>query len=114
MTTWRGGNNYTSSLVPGVSSACIKTALRYYGNALLDSIHRSIAVEEWHRLRLDRDSLEAQVAGVRLERALGAFDLFVLHDQFGDLDDVRFTPPIGAGLFETKTLTPLRVDFSNA
>ncbi|KND93099.1 hypothetical protein TOPH_02113 [Tolypocladium ophioglossoides CBS 100239] len=63
-------------------------ARRYYGNALLDSIHRSIAIEEWHKLRLDRDSLGAQVAGVRLERALGAFDLFVLHDQFGDLDDI--------------------------
>ncbi|OAQ79159.1 F-box domain-containing protein [Purpureocillium lilacinum] len=63
-------------------------ARRYYSNALLDSIHRSIAIEEWHRLRLDRDSLDAQIAGVRLERALGAFDMFVLHDQFGDLDDI--------------------------
>lgn len=66
---------------------------RYYSNALLDSIHRSIAIEEWHRLRLDRDSLDAQIAGVRLERALGAFDMFVLHDQFGDLDDVSLPFP---------------------
>ncbi|KAF4512122.1 hypothetical protein G6O67_001302 [Ophiocordyceps sinensis] len=63
-------------------------ARRYYGNSLLDSIHRSIAIEEWHKLRQDRDSLDAHVAGVRLERALGAFDMFVLHDEFGDLDHV--------------------------
>ncbi|XP_044715513.1 transglutaminase-like superfamily domain-containing protein [Hirsutella rhossiliensis] len=63
-------------------------ARRYYSNSLLDSIHRSTAIEEWHKLRRDRDSLDAHVAGVRLERALGAFDMFVLHDQFGDLDDV--------------------------
>lgn len=62
---------------------------RYYSNAILDSIHRSIAIEEWYRLGLDRDPLEAQVASRRLERALGAFDMFVLHDQPGDLDDVR-------------------------
>ncbi|RCI11262.1 hypothetical protein L249_7500 [Ophiocordyceps polyrhachis-furcata BCC 54312] len=63
-------------------------ARRYYSHALLGSIHRSIAIEEWHQLRQDRDSLDVQVAGVRLERALGAFDMFVLYDQPGDLDDV--------------------------
>ncbi|KJZ72408.1 hypothetical protein HIM_08211 [Hirsutella minnesotensis 3608] len=63
-------------------------ARRYYSNSLLDSIHRSIAIEEWHRLRQDRDLPDAHIAGVRLERALGAFDMFVLHDQFGDLDDI--------------------------
>ncbi|PFH63065.1 hypothetical protein XA68_10068 [Ophiocordyceps unilateralis] len=63
-------------------------ARRYYSNALLGSIHRSIAIEEWHQLRQDRDSPDAHVAGVRLERALGAFDMFVLHDQPGDLDDI--------------------------
>ncbi|EFZ03335.2 F-box domain-containing protein [Metarhizium robertsii ARSEF 23] len=56
-------------------------------NAILDNIHRSIALEEWSRLGLDRDSLSAQDAAQRLERALGAFDMFVLHDQTGDLDD---------------------------
>ncbi|PHH81268.1 hypothetical protein CDD82_1168 [Ophiocordyceps australis] len=63
-------------------------ARRYYSNALLDAIHRSIAIDEWHHLWLQRDSLQAQVAGVRLERALGAFDMFVLHDDFGDLADI--------------------------
>ena len=71
---------------------------RYYSNALLDGIHRSVAIEEWHRLRLDHDSLDTQVAGVRLERALGAFDMFVLHDQFGDLDDVCLATPIGGAV----------------
>ncbi|KAF5121124.1 hypothetical protein E5D57_013460 [Metarhizium anisopliae] len=62
-------------------------ARRYFSNVILDNIHRSIALEEWSRLGLDRDSLSAQVAAQRLERALGAFDMFVLHDQTGDLDD---------------------------
>ncbi|KHO01072.1 F-box protein [Metarhizium album ARSEF 1941] len=57
-------------------------------NAILDSIHRSIAIEQWHRLGLDRDSPPPMVAAQRLERALGAFDMFVLHDQPGDLDDI--------------------------
>ncbi|RDA85580.1 hypothetical protein CP532_5374 [Ophiocordyceps camponoti-leonardi (nom. inval.)] len=61
---------------------------RYYSHTLLGSIHRSIAIEEWHQLRQDRDSLDVHVAGVRLERALGAFDMFVLYDQPGDLDDI--------------------------
>ncbi|KAK2612111.1 hypothetical protein QQS21_001841 [Conoideocrella luteorostrata] len=63
-------------------------ARRYYSNAILDSIHRSIAIEEWYNLGLDRDLLDAQVATLRLERALGAFDMFVLHDQPGDLHDI--------------------------
>ncbi|QPG93812.1 hypothetical protein C2857_002781 [Epichloe festucae Fl1] len=69
-------------------SASDVLARRYFGNAILDSIHRSIAIEEWYRLGLVRDSLDAQVAAQRLERALGAFDMFVLHDQPGDLDDI--------------------------
>lgn len=63
-------------------------ARRYYSNALLDSIHRSIAIQEWHKLRLGYGSPDAQAAGVPLERALGAFDMFVLHDRFGDLDEI--------------------------
>ncbi|KAF4589328.1 F-box protein [Ophiocordyceps camponoti-floridani] len=63
-------------------------ARRHYSNALLGTIHRSIAIKEWRQLRRDRDSPDARVAGVRLERALGAFDMFVLHDQPGDLDQI--------------------------
>ncbi|KAG6064335.1 hypothetical protein E4U32_000301 [Claviceps aff. humidiphila group G2b] len=66
-------------------------ARRYFSNAILDSIHRSIAVEEWYRLGLNGHSLNAHVADQRdqrLERSLGAFDMFVLHDQPGDIDDI--------------------------
>lgn len=66
---------------------------RYFSNAILDSIHRSIAIEEWYRLGLNGHSLNAHVADQRdqrLERSLGAFDMFVLHDQPGDIDDVWF------------------------
>ncbi|KAG6048856.1 hypothetical protein E4U39_006837 [Claviceps sp. Clav50 group G5] len=66
-------------------------ARRYFSNAILDSIHRSIAVEEWYRLGLNGHSLNTHVADQRdqrLERSLGAFDMFVLHDQPGDIDDI--------------------------
>jgi len=54
---------------------------RYYATSILDHVHRSIALAEWSRL--------ANGDKVSLERALGAFDLFVLHDQRGDLLEVR-------------------------
>lgn len=47
---------------------------------MLDYVHRSTALGEWHRL--------AKGETVFLERALGSFDLFVLHDQHGDLLEV--------------------------
>lgn len=40
-----------------------------------------MAVEEWAKLK-DSDS-------VSLERALAAYDMFVLHDRDGDFDDVQ-------------------------
>lgn len=54
---------------------------RYYANAVLDHLHRSEALVEWGKI--------AKGETVPLERALGSFDLFVLHDQFGDLEEVR-------------------------
>ncbi|KAJ3522804.1 hypothetical protein NM208_g12704 [Fusarium decemcellulare] len=63
-------------------------ARRYYSKSLLDSIHRSIAVEEWHKIQLASTDPAAHSSSLSLERALGAFDLFVLHDQPGDLDDI--------------------------
>ncbi len=56
--------------------------VRYYANAVLDHLHRSKAIAEWTKV--------LNGASVNLERALGAFDLFVLHDQHGDLLEVRF------------------------
>ncbi|KAL8810125.1 MAG: hypothetical protein Q9200_002832 [Gallowayella weberi] len=55
-------------------------ARRYYSSAVLGGVHRAKAIEEWVKLR------EGQP--VPLERALAAFDQFVLHDREGDLDEV--------------------------
>ncbi|KAG9249169.1 Hemimethylated DNA-binding protein YccV like-domain-containing protein [Calycina marina] len=53
---------------------------RYYATAVLDFLHRSKALAEWSRL--------ARGEHVPIERALGGFDLFVLHDQHGDLQEI--------------------------
>ncbi|KAL6877283.1 hypothetical protein HDV57DRAFT_522558 [Trichoderma longibrachiatum] len=63
-------------------------ARRYYSNALLDTIHKHIAIHEWHTLMQSAQPANIRQASSQLERALGAFDLFVLHDQPGDLDDI--------------------------
>lgn len=60
---------------------------RYYANSVLDYVHRGKAIKEWRKV-LDGES-------VNLERALGAFDLFILHDRNGDLNEVRFCVVIG-------------------
>lgn len=57
---------------------------RYYARALLTCLHRSIAVPEWAKLRRGES--------VRLERALGCFDLFVPGSGYGDLDQVSLHP----------------------
>lgn len=53
-------------------------ARRYYSDAVLGALHRSRAIQEWMSLRAGGD--------VPLERALGCFDLFLLHEREGDLD----------------------------
>ncbi|KAJ5152841.1 uncharacterized protein N7482_009319 [Penicillium canariense] len=58
-------------------------ARRYYARALLTCLHRSIAVPEWAKLRRGEP--------VSLERALGAFDLFIPESGYGDLDEVKNT-----------------------
>ncbi|KAF3066378.1 putative f-box domain-containing protein [Daldinia childiae] len=71
-------------------------ARRYYSCSVLDSIHRSLAIEEWAKYqkfaarRIDEDTpySERLNCGMRLERALGAFDMFMLHDNEGDLDEI--------------------------
>ncbi|KAH8661354.1 hemimethylated DNA binding domain-containing protein [Tricladium varicosporioides] len=55
-------------------------ARRYYANSVLDHIHRAEALAEWTNV--------ARGKHVPLERALGSFDLFVLHDQYGDLLEI--------------------------
>ncbi|KAI0799324.1 hypothetical protein GGR55DRAFT_669789 [Xylaria sp. FL0064] len=71
-------------------------ARRYYSCTVLDSIHRGLAIEEWAKYqkftgrRFDRNAtnVERLNGGMRLERALGAFDMFMLHDNEGDLDEI--------------------------
>lgn len=53
---------------------------RYYSNAILGCIHRARAIKEWVNMMHGKD--------VSLERALGAFDMFVLHGKKGDFEDV--------------------------
>ncbi|PVH71848.1 YccV-like-domain-containing protein [Cadophora sp. DSE1049] len=55
-------------------------ARRYYANSVLDHVHRTNALAEWERV--------VNGEKVPLERALGSFDLFVLHDQQGDLHEI--------------------------
>lgn len=55
-------------------------ARRFWSSAILSTIHRSIAMEEWCKLRKGESR--------SLERALGAYDMFVLDSDegLGDLD----------------------------
>ncbi len=53
---------------------------RFYSDVVLGSLHRKMAVHEWVKIR-DSET-------VPLERALAAFDMFVLHERKGDLFDV--------------------------
>ncbi|CAK7231905.1 hypothetical protein SEUCBS140593_008082 [Sporothrix eucalyptigena] len=58
-------------------------ARRYYASTALSSIHRSLAIEEWCKVRSDYNGHRA------LDRALGAFDMFVLHDADEDMDRIE-------------------------
>ena len=53
---------------------------RYYSDAVLGSLHRKMAIDEWVKLK-DGES-------IALERALVAYDMFVLHEREGDFDEV--------------------------
>ncbi|KAK4194978.1 hypothetical protein QBC40DRAFT_289796 [Triangularia verruculosa] len=55
-------------------------ARRYWAQAALDSLHRGLAVDVWSKYQGRLDSRQG------LDIALGAFDMFVLHDQTHDLD----------------------------
>ena len=64
-----------------IGSLELSSEHRYYSDAVLGVIHRSMAIREWAKLK------EGQP--IPLERALAAFDQFVLHDRVGDLGEVR-------------------------
>jgi F-box protein 21 len=55
-------------------------ARRYHANAILGQLHRGTAIEKWNRLQ--------QRQMVALEEVLGAYDLFVLTGNRGDLSDI--------------------------
>ncbi|KAK8023758.1 F-box only protein [Apiospora rasikravindrae] len=57
-------------------------ARRFYASAILDLIHRTIAIDIWTRLAKDDMKIE-------LVDALGAYDLFVLNGKWGDLEDIH-------------------------
>lgn len=52
----------------------------YYSDAVLGGVHRIMAIQQWVRLKDGQP--------VPLEKALAAFDQFVLHDREGDLEEV--------------------------
>ncbi|KAB8293134.1 hypothetical protein EYC80_007487 [Monilinia laxa] len=55
-------------------------ARKHYACAMLDYIHRSKALAVWSKLAAGED--------VCLEAALGAYDMFILHDNIGDQQEV--------------------------
>lgn len=62
-------------------------ARRQFGQDALSSIHRSMAIVEWQRVR---DAERSNSPNSRLlERSLTAFDMFVLYDDVGDVEEVR-------------------------
>lgn len=55
---------------------------RHYSRAVLRSVHRSLAIQQWKELQSKRH--------VPLEAALSAFDMFVSCDEELEFDTVRF------------------------
>src|SRR5437667_8555799 len=81
---------------------------RYYSNAVLDAIHRSMAIEEWSQLQnffMPHAILQPER---KLERALGAFDMFFLHNRLGDLDHVCHHAGLALWLTESALTSLLR------
>lgn len=69
-------------LLGGGGGGCLANIgdFRFYSREIIDHVHRARALEEWSKL-ISGDQ-------VSLERGLGAFDMFVLHDEHGDLAEV--------------------------
>ncbi|KAI1079795.1 Hemimethylated DNA-binding protein YccV like-domain-containing protein [Whalleya microplaca] len=55
-------------------------ARRYYAKSILGLMHRAMALEKWAGLQHEQP--------VKLEEAIGAYDLFVLSGERGDLTDI--------------------------
>lgn len=59
-------------------------AQKYWSHIALGCLHRSLALDEWQNLKFRDENDDS------LERAVGAFDLFILDErESGDLDDIH-------------------------
>lgn len=67
---------------PTITNLSLTLDHRYFGQAILDSIHRSVGIEQWHAL------VDPMQPDPELEKLLGAFDMFVLNGGSGDIDEV--------------------------
>lgn len=67
-------------------------ARRYYSSAVLELLHRNIALQEWVKL--------SKGENVPLEKALAGFDLFVVQGRKGDYDEISTALDNVAELFQ--------------
>ncbi|KAJ2904643.1 uncharacterized protein MKZ38_007479 [Zalerion maritima] len=79
-------------------------ARRYFSNIILDSIHRSVALSEWGRAPIydERPSVHELAMGYRkkrLERLLGAFDMFFIRQDERDIDGISHELDMLAKIF---------------
>ena len=68
---------------PAHAERADSTEPRYYAHTALGSIHRSLAIQEWHKYQTIHLSFDG------LERALAAFDMFVIHEEEEDMDEIQ-------------------------
>lgn len=78
--------DYLLSQIKSDETICDFLARRQFSQDALSSIHRSVAIAEWQRVR-DRQRGNGSNSRL-LERSLTAFDMFVLYDDVGDIDEV--------------------------
>ncbi|KAL8832412.1 MAG: hypothetical protein Q9191_000284 [Dirinaria sp. TL-2023a] len=76
--SWHVGTTVSLSRINGNASVTIDYS--YYSATIVGCLHRAMAVQEWARLRDGQH--------VSLEKALEAFDMFVVDDPKEDLDGV--------------------------
>lgn len=60
-------------------------ARKFHSNAILDHIQRAEVLKQWQKLTMQQVGRHSDITP---ERALACFDMFVLHEHKGDLDEV--------------------------
>lgn len=83
---WRDGTNNEAEFTS--SSQTVDKLLRFHSASILGCLHRTMAIREWAKLKDEGTT--------SLERALTAFDMFVLSDRQGDFDYVGRKKPCWA------------------